>query len=63
MTTKRFLLALMMIVLAVVAVLAWVAWNNGSLGAAHVVGLGVSVLILALIWFWPGNRQPTQPPP
>ena len=63
MTTKRILLACMMVVLAIVAVIAWIAWTNGSFGAAHVIGLGASVLILALIWFWPGNRQPTQPPP
>ena len=27
------------------------------------VGYVVVVLLLVLIWFWPGNRQPTQPPP
>jgi hypothetical protein len=53
----------MMVVLAIVAVIAWIAWTNGSFGTAHVIGLGASVLLLALIWFWPGNRQPTQPPP
>jgi hypothetical protein len=63
MTTKRVLLALMMVVLAIAAAFAWVAYNNGSLGAAHVIGLGASVLILVLIWFWPGTRQPTKPPP
>ena len=52
-----------MVVLAIAAALAWIAWTNGSFGAAHVIGLGASVLLLALIWFWPGNRQPTQPPP
>ena len=63
MTAKKFLLAGVMVVLAIVAALAWIAWINGSFGAAHVIGLGASVLLLALIWFWPGNRQPTQPPP
>jgi hypothetical protein len=63
MTAKRLLLVLMMVVLAVVAVVAWIAWNDGSFGAAHLVGLGASVVLLVLIWFWPGNRQPTQPPP
>ena len=61
MTAKKFLLAGVMVVLAIVAALAWIAWINGSFGAAHVIGLGASVLLLALIWFWPGNRQPTQP--
>ena len=62
MTAKRFLLVLMIVVLAAVAVFAWIAWNDGSFGAAHLVGLGASVVLLVLIWFWPGNRQPTQPP-
>jgi hypothetical protein len=53
----------MMVVLAIVAIIAWIAWTNGSLGTAHIIGLGASVLLLVLIWFWPGNRQPTQPPP
>jgi hypothetical protein len=63
MTAKRILLASMMIVLVLVAVMAWIAWTNGSFGAAHVIGLGASVVLLVLIWFWPGNRQPTRPPP
>ena len=52
-----------MVVLAIVAIVAWIAWTNGSLGTAHIIGLGASVLLLVLIWFWPGSRQPTQPPP
>lgn len=63
MTTKRILLSIMIIVLVIVAAVAWMAWMHGSFGAAHVVGLGASVLLLVLIWFWPGSRQPTQPPP
>jgi hypothetical protein len=63
MTAKRILLACMMVVLVIVAVIAWIAWNDRSFGTAHIVGLGASVLILALIWFWPGGRQPTEPPP
>jgi hypothetical protein len=63
MSAKRILFTCMLVVLAIVAVIAWIAWTNGSFGTAHVIGLGASVLLLALIWFWPGNRQPTQPPP
>jgi hypothetical protein len=53
----------MMIVVVIVAALAWVAWNDGNIGWAHISGLGASVLLLVLIWFWPGNWQPRQPPP
>jgi hypothetical protein len=53
----------MMIVVAIVAFFAWVAWNDGHIGWAHIIGLGASVLLLVLIWFWPGNWQPRQPPP
>jgi hypothetical protein len=63
MTAKRILLACMMAVLVIVAAIAWIAWNDGNFGPAHIVGLGASVLILALIWFWPGGQQPTEPPP
>ena len=60
---KKTLLSCMIIILAIVIFLAWTAWNAGNLGMAHIVGLGASVLLLAVIWFWPGNKQPTQPPP
>ncbi len=63
MIVKRTLLAFMMVVLAIVAAIAWIAWTKGNFGTAHIVGLAASILLLALIWFWPGNRQPTQPPP
>lgn len=63
MITKRTLSAIMIIVLAIVAFLAWTAWNGAGVGWAHILGLAASILILALIWFWPESRQPTQPPP
>jgi hypothetical protein len=63
MFTKRTLSAAMIIVLAIVVFFAWTAWNESHLGWAHVIGLGASVLALTLIWIWPGNREPTQPPP
>jgi hypothetical protein len=28
----------------------------------HLVGLGLTVLFLVLIWLWPGARQPKGPP-
>lgn len=62
MSTKKILLALMIAVAAIVVFVAWTAWNNGNLSIAHIVGLGASVVLLALIWFWPGNKQPTRPP-
>jgi hypothetical protein len=63
MSTKRRVLGLMIAVLAVIAFFGWTAWRDGSFGIARIVGLGASVLILVLIWFWSGNKQPTEPPP
>ena len=63
MFTKKMLSTIMIIVVAIVAAIAWVAWNNGNIGWAHIIGLGASVLLLVLIWFWPGKWQPRQPPP
>jgi len=63
MSTKKMLLAFMIAIVAIVVFLAWTAWNSGNLGVMHIVGLGASVLLLVLIWFWPGNKQPTRPPP
>jgi len=63
MLAKRTLLATVTIVLVIVIFFAWAAWNEGHLGWAHIIGLGATILLLALIWFWPGIRQPTQPPP
>jgi hypothetical protein len=48
----------MMIVVAVVAVIAWMAWNDSNIGWTHIIGLGASVLLLILIWIWPGTWQP-----
>ena len=63
MTRKRALLAIIMVVLAVIVFFAWMAWNDGHFGWAHIAGMGLSILLLVLIWFWPGTQQPTRPPP
>jgi hypothetical protein len=40
----------------------WVqAWTT-DYSAWHIVGLGLSVVFLALVWLYPGVRQPTKPP-
>jgi len=62
MPMKRALLAAMMAILAVVVFFAWTAWNDAHLGWAHIIGLGTTIALLAVIWIWPG-KQPTQPPP
>ncbi len=28
----------------------------------HLAGMGLTVLLLALVWLWPGERQPRRPP-
>ncbi|WP_280642119.1 hypothetical protein [Rhodomicrobium vannielii] len=37
------------------------AWTT-DYSAWHIVGLGLSVVFLALVWLYPGVRQPTKPP-
>jgi hypothetical protein len=63
MVHQRVLLTIVIIMLAIVVFLAWIDWNEGHFGWPHLIGLGASVLILVVVWFWPGIRQPTQPPP
>jgi hypothetical protein len=63
MSMRKARSAVMMIIAATVAVVAWVAWNDDNIGWAHITGLGASVLLLVLIWFWPGNWQQRKPPP
>ncbi len=62
MSVKSILFTIIIIVLAIVIFVDWTAWNASQIGWAHVAGLGASVLILVLIWLWPGNWQPTKPP-
>ena len=63
MFAKKTLLATLVVILAVVIFFAWKALNTGHFGWPHILGLGATCLLLALIWFWPENDQPTEPPP
>lgn len=61
MSVKRRLWSTMTLILAAVAAL-WMLWPAAPIGWAHLVGLGVSVALLVLIWTWPGVEQPSGPP-
>jgi hypothetical protein len=60
-STRQRLWSTMTLVLAAAAAL-WMLWPNAPVGWAHLVGLGVAVALLILIWTWPGVEQPTKPP-
>ncbi len=40
----------------------WLYSKESSLAWWHLAGMGLAVLFLALIWLWPGERQPKRPP-
>lgn len=42
---------------------AWYYSKESGLAWWHIAGMGLTILLLALIWFWPGQRQPKRPPP
>jgi hypothetical protein len=54
-------LILAVIVAAGVAV-SWYLSAKTDLAWWQIVGMGLTVLFLALIWLWPGERQPKGPP-
>ena len=50
------------IVLAGVLI-SWWQSRGSELSWWHIIGLGLSVVFLALVWLWPNIRQPKAPPP
>ena len=64
MTNRRKLLGSAVIVLATVIAAFWVLSLDTGIGWLHVAGLGLSVVLLVVIWFWPGRKeqQPRRPP-
>ncbi len=54
-------LILAILVAAGVAV-SWYLSKETQLAWWHLAGMGLTVLFLALIWLWPGVRQPKGPP-
>ncbi len=41
----------------------WYYSKESGLAWWHIAGMGLTILLLALIWLWPGERQPKRPPP
>lgn len=57
--------AIWLILAAVAAAGVAISWRYSaetSLAWWHLAGMGLTVLFLALIWLWPGERQPKRPP-
>jgi O-antigen/teichoic acid export membrane protein len=63
MSVRKILLAAAIVALVIVIFFSWLAWNDAQFGWAHVVGMGATLLLLLIIWFWPRNWMPTEPPP
>ena len=55
------------LVLAVIAAagvaVSWYFSKESGLAWWHILGMGLTVLLLVLIWLWPGESQPRRPPP
>ena len=60
-TMRNIWLTLAVLIAAGVAV-SWYFSKQSGLAWWHLLGMGLTVLLLALIWLWPGQRQPKQPP-
>jgi hypothetical protein len=57
-------LVLSVIAAALLAVMASLALGEPEgPGWLHLIGLGLSVAALLVIWLWPGIEQPKRPPP
>jgi membrane associated rhomboid family serine protease len=62
-TTKKVVLGLIIVALGAIVFLSFTAWYYSNLNWAHIIGMGASVLLLIVFWFWPEQNQPTGPPP
>jgi len=62
-TTRKVVLGLIVVALGAIVLLSMTAWYYSKLSWAHIIGMGASVLLLVVFWFWPGQNQPTRPPP
>jgi hypothetical protein len=43
--------------------LSWWQSQDSKLSWWHIIGLGLCLVFLALVWLWAGIRQPKGPPP
>jgi hypothetical protein len=50
------------VVVAAGMAVSWYFSKETSLAWWQIAGMGLTVLLLALIWLWPGERQPKRPP-
>jgi len=62
MTARKLTFGFIIAVLGIIVLLSWVAWNKGNLTWPYILGMGASVLILVVIWFWPAQERFGPPP-
>ena len=54
---------LILAVLAAAGVaISWYLSKESSFAWWQILGMGLTILFLVLIWLWPGTRQPKRPP-
>jgi len=63
MAIRRKLLWTLAILLVAVIAATWALSVELPIGWLHILGLAATLALLALIWFWPGRQEPTEPPP
>ena len=61
--SMQFLWLVLAVIVAAGVAISWYYSREGNFGWWHILGMGLTVLFLALIWLWPGERQPRRPPP
>jgi len=50
------------VLLGLAAAVAWVISQAEGIGWLHLAGIGLTLLLLLLIWRWPGVEQPQRAP-
>ena len=60
--TLQTLWLILAVLVAAGAAVAWYYSKEAGLAWWHLAGMGLTILFLALIWLWPGQRQPKRPP-
>jgi hypothetical protein len=62
MTKQKKLYWTVAVLLGLAAAVAWAVSRAEAIGWLHLVGVALTLLLLLLIWRWPGVEQPRRAP-